>query len=1203
MKIKLNYVLFILRRKLLINMMRTFIFFCFTAAFSFTPSNVLSQNAKIKIESDKTLTVDEVFDLIMQQTDYKFIYQEGIFKDFPKVEVNKGIIKANELLEKSLSNGNFVVSVGNDNTVVVKEKITNSKPQQYQIKGVVIDQSGQPLPGANILEKGTSNGTQTDFDGAFSLQLASKNATLVISYIGFTTQEIALNGRTNITVNLQENAAALEEVVVVGYGSVKKENLTGAVDQITARQIENNLGPNTGQLLQGIAPNLNVTLDNGGINEEANINIRGIGSINGGSDPLILIDGVQGNLNRINPRDIESISVLKDAASSAIYGARAAFGVILVTTKKGKEGKLKVNYNTNYSWSSPTINTDNFITDGLDWARLSDKLSLLENSSTYLGYTQEDYDYLEARRQDPTLPSVLIKTVNGAERYVHYGNTDWWNTIFSDAQASSEHNLSLTGGTEKVNVFLSGRFYTRDGIYKINKDVLDTYTIRAKINAKPYEWLEIGNSINVYTKNYTEPATNARYIDGTRNSEDWRKFTFHAAPLYLPRNPDGSLIIKGAYTNNRDIADGTFADLIYGKSKAEDKDFEVFNTSTFTINVTDGLKLHGDYSFRKRQQSEWVRIIATPYTNQPNGAGVALYKTNTETYKELERNTLYQAINAYADYEFHPLENHTFSALVGFNQEWNSFKRNIASRNGNLSESLNSFNLATGDNIFLTSTENEWAIRAGFYRIKYNLLDRYLLEFNGRFDLSSRFPYEKRLGIFPSTSVAWKLHNESFYKSIKPYVNTLKLRGSFGTLGNQNVGEYDYISTMEVNQGSYISNGSLTNYFTTPNAVSSNYTWEKSETLDFGVDLSAFKNRFSVTYDWYQRDIKDMLTPGVALPSVFGTTPPKENAADLRTKGFELSLTWKDEFKISGKPFRYNVGFTLGDSRTFITKWDSPTGDIRDFYVGREMGEVWGYTVEGFFQTDDEYLDHADQVLVNQRIRNNYLINHPVAGDIKFADLDGDGQISGDQYTVANHGDLKKIGNSNPRYNYGITLGADFAGFDLNVFAQGIMQRDWNPGQDNSFFWGPFARQYENFYPKSIEANSWTPENRDAYFPRLAVYAVQESRVYDTSNISNDTFSRNVYEGSQLRVNSDKYLQNAAYLRIKNITLGYTIPQKLVSKLHLDNVRLYATGVNLFTFSPLYKNNPDRTVDPEQLGNGNDYPFTKTYAFGLDIKF
>jgi len=667
----------------------------------------------------------------------------------------------------------------------------------------VVDENNQPLPGANIIEKGTTNGTQTDFDGQFSLEVNNSNSSLIISYIGFLTQEVTLNNQTSLTIKLVEDAAQLDEVIIVGYGSVKKENLTGAVESISSKQLENNIGPNTSQILQGVAPNLNVSLSNGSINEEADIDIRGIGSINGGS-PLILIDGVQGNLNRINPRDIASISVLKDAASASIYGARAAFGVILVTTKDAKSGKIKVNYNTNYGWSSPTIRTDNFITDGLDWARLSDKLSLLENTSTYLGYTDEDYEYLEARRQDPSLPSVLIKTVNGAERYVHYGNTDWWNTLFSDQQMSSEHNLSLSGGNEKMNFYLSGRLYERDGIYKINKDVLNTKTIRAKISAKPYEWLNLTNSINVYKKDYSEPATNTRKVSGSKNSEDWRKYTFHGAPLYLPRNPDGSFIIKGAYTNNRDIADGTFADILNGKSRAEEDDFEVFNTTSLSIKLLEGLELKADYSFRNRNQSEWVRLISTPYTNQPNGQGVALYKENKQLYKELERKSLYQAINAYADYTFNPLENHTFSALVGFNQEWNTFKRNIASRNGNLSENLNSFNLASGENIFLTSTEEEWAIRAGFFRVKYNLLDKYLIEFNGRFDLSSRFPVDNRLGLFPSTSVAWKMSEEGFWEKLKPVVNTFKLRGSFGSLGNQNVGAYDYISTMDINQSNYI---------------------------------------------------------------------------------------------------------------------------------------------------------------------------------------------------------------------------------------------------------------------------------------------------------------------------------------------------------------------------------------------------------------
>lgn len=1135
----------------------------------------------------KEATLVECFSELTNNSDYTFSYGEDIIKRTEKFSLNLSNSTITEILNTLSKQANFDYSINKKNIIITSKRKNLDKPlnKGFKILGQVKDVSGFPLPSVNVIEKGTKNGTITDFDGKYEIEVSTSNSILQYSYLGYFTETVKVGDENYIDITLQENESKLDEVVIVGYGTQNQINVTGSVTKIDPEDFINNLAPSTDQLLQGVAPNLNVTLSDGDINNEADINIRGIGSINGGQ-PLVLIDGVQGNLNRINPRDIESISVLKDASSASVYGARAAFGVILITTKQAKAGKVKVNYTNNFGWSTPTIKTDNFITDGLEWARLSDKLSLLENTSTYLGYTEEDYAYLEQRRQDPTLPSVLIKNVNGAERYVHYGNTDWWNTVFENWQPQSEHNVNLSGGSEQVNFYLSGRYLQRKGIYKINPDELDIYTLRSRIITNPAEWIKIGNSTNIFSKNYTHPATNTRRLDGADNSEDWRKYTFHAAPLYLPRNPDDSLIIQGAYTNNRDIADGTFADLINGKSKGVEKDFEIFNTSTVKITPSKGLTLNADYSFRKRQQSEWVRIIATPFTNQPNGEGVSLYKPNTQQYKELERNTLYQAINAYAEYEFKPLEKLQIISLAGFNQEWNSFKRNIASRNGNISENLNSFGLANGDNILLTSTEEEWAIRGGFYRFSFNFLEKYLLELNGRFDLSSRFPSGDRLGFFPSASVGWIVNKENFWEKINLPVNTLKLRASYGELGNQNVGAYDYISTFSIAQSNYIVEDAQINYLTTPQPVSSNFTWERSKTLNLGIDFGMFKNRFTTTFDWFQRDVVDMLTQGTQLPSVFGANEPDENAADLRTRGFELTIEWRDQFELGNSDFKYNASFILGDSRTFITKFDNPNGDITQFYEGQELGEIWGYSVDGFFLSDDEYLNHADQTLVNERITNNYLINHPVAGDIKFQDTNGDGVISPGDLTLENHGDLRRIGNTTARYNYAVRLEFEYKGFDFNIFGQGIMQRDWNPGTDNGFFWGPFARQYQNFYPKSIESNSWTPENPNAYFPRLAVYAERGGP----------------YEGAQLGVNSDKYLQNAAYFRIKNITLGYTIPRSFLNSIFIDNVRVYFTGINLFTFSPLYKNNPDRTIDPEQLGNGNAYPFTKTYAFGIDVK-
>lgn len=1168
--------------KNLIRIMKITFAILFIACLQVKAIDSFAQKLTINLQN---ASLSKVFLEISNQSDLNFVYNEKFLKTANKVSVNYINTDAKVVLDACFKNQPFSYII-NNSTIIIKPitKLVGLNPILDKITGIVQDADGRSLIGVAIAIKGTTKGTTTDVNGNFVLN-ANKGDVLVVSYIGFKTQEITYGELNTLNIVLQTDTQGLDEIVVVGYGTQKKINVLGAISTISTDDIKNNLGTSTSQVLQGIVPNMNINLSSGDINDDPSILIRGVGSINGGS-PLIVVDGVPADINKINPQDIESISVLKDAASASIYGARAAFGVILITTKSGKEGKIKTNYNSNFGWSAPTIRTDNFITDGLDWARLSDKLSLLENTSTYLGYSQDDYDYLEARRLDPTLPSVLIKTVNGAERYVHYGNTDWWNTIFSDAQASTEHNLDVSGGTDKTKFYLSGRYLTRDGIYKVNPDVLNVYNIKNRLSMKPAKWIEVGNSINIYKKNYDSPATNARNIDGSSNSEDWRKFTYHAAPIYLPYNPDGSLIIKGAYTNGRDIADGTFADLLYGKSNANEKDFEIFNSSNLVINLAKGLTVKADYSFRNRTQNELVRIISAPYTNQPNGTGVELYKPNTQTYKELQRNTLYQAINAYGEYQFKATKDLNITTLLGYNQEWNNFKRNIASRNGNLSDNLNSFNLATGNNISLTSTEEEWAIRAGFYRVSLNLKEKYLLESSGRFDLSSRFPTENRSGFFPSVSAGWIISNEDFWTNMNTPVNTFKLRASYGELGNQNVGNYDYISTFAVRQGSYIANNGLTNYLTTPQPISSNFTWERAKTLNLGVDLGVFKNRLNASFDWYQRDVVDMLTQGTKLPSVFGASEPRENAADLRTKGFELTTSWRDKFKVGKSDFRYNMSFTLGDSRSYITKFDNPNGDITQYYVGQELGEIWGYTVDGFFQTNDEYLTHPDQKLVNQRIVNNYLVNHPIAGDIKFADLDGNNVINAGDRTLANHGDLKRIGNSTPRYNYGFRFGAEYKGFDVNIFAQGIMKLDWRPGTDNGFFWGPFSRQYQNFYPKSIEANSWTPENTGAYFPRLATYAERGGP----------------YEGAQLGVNSDKYLQNAAYLKVKNITLGYSIPQKVTSKIHLDNVRLYVTGVNLFTFSPLYKNNPDRTVDPEQLGNGNDYPFTKMYSFGIQVK-
>ena len=1167
----------------------SFLAFLLFVCLSVLPA-MAQQDSNITLDV-KNETVENVFKTLGQQTGLKFFYDQDVVSSAPRVTIQVKSASLQSVLNQissqtqlSFNRDNNTITVGKKQAVDTPNIHSNTKA----IKGLVIDANGEPVIGANVLVKGTTNGVITDIDGNYTLNNVPDDAIISISYIGYQPQEFKASSKDLAKVVLTEDSEMLDEVVVVGYGTIKKTNLSGAVAQISSKEIENRISANTGSALQGLIPNLNVSFSDGAINKKASFDIRGVGSINGG-EPLILIDGVEGDLNYINPKDIASISVLKDASSAAIYGARAAFGVVLVTTKNPQAGAVQVNYSNHFGWSSPTINTHNFITDGLEWARLSDKLSLLENTNTYLGYTEEDYAYMEARKKDPSLPSVLIKTIDGVERYVHYGNTDWWNYIFSNSQPSMEHNISLSGGTEKMRFYLSGRYYQREGIYRINPDKMKSYTLRSKIDFQILDNLRVSNTTNLYLSDYNYPVTNTRKLDGNNNEEDWRKYTYHASPLFLPRNPDGTIMINSPYSSGRDIADGTFADLTYGKSRGTDSEYDLMNTISIQFTPIKGLDLNADYSFRKESPYSRQLRVSTPHTNQPLGEGITKYKPNTELYKERHWHSMYQAINAFATYSHTFNEKHNLKAMVGFNQEWEHWERTIAMRNDPISEDLGSFNLTTGENIELQGGKVDWAIRGGFYRFNFDFNGKFLVEFNGRFDLSSKFPHNNRLGIFPSGSLAWRVSEENFFMPLRPVIDNFKLRASYGTLGNQNVGPYDYIARMKAQTGGYIVNGAYQTYLSTPDAISSNFTWEKSATIDFGVDISMFNGRLTASYDWYQRDTYDMLTQGKELPGVFGADEPQENAADLRTRGFELSINWRDRFMLANKPFEYNVGLSLADNRTIITKFDNPSGLIDEYYVGKELGEIWGYTIEGFFQTDDEYLTHADQLKVNKRIHGYYLVNHPVAGDLKFADLDGSGVIDAGKQTLSDHGDLRRIGNTTPRYSLGLNLGFNYSGFDFSAFFQGIMKQDWWPGKDNGFFWGPFTRQYLNFYPKSIESMSWTPDNPDAYFPRLAVYAANEG---------------GDYEGSQLRVYSDKYLQNARYLRLKNITLGYTLPTQLIRKIKfLKSVRVYVSGENILTFSPLYKNNPDRTVDPEQLGDGNAYPFSKTFAFGFDIKF
>jgi len=1067
-----------------------------------------------------------------------------------------------------------------------------SQTRTVAAEGIVQDEKGVPLQGVSVTvqnrDSTISVSAISDNIGRFVFEKLKKgeNYHFIFSYVGYKKQILAgysYNGVHPISlfVNLVLENRALDEVVVVGYGVQKKVNLTGAVSQVDGKIFMDKPVANVAQSLQGAVPNLNITFDDGHPGSGGKFNIRGMASItNTGGSPLILVDGVPGDINMINPQDVESISVLKDASSAAIYGARGAFGVILVTTKQGKSGKIQITYNTNYGIQKQTTRTD-FVTDGFTMDSLVDVSFARHNGSSYTKYTDDDYAELKKRQTDKSLPSVVIQNRNGKDQFVYYGNTDWYHWLFQKTQPSMSHNLSVTGGSDKINFLVSGRFFNQQGMYQpyLNTDIFHSYNFRAKINAKVTNWLSLYSNTQFAANDYTWP--------GWGYNTNYFNFAVHALASYVPTNPDGTY----TYTTNLNsysIGNGIFADLQHGKTKGGNRNYDFSNTIGFNINVLKDLIITGNYTFELSPYSNYQRRTLIPYSIFP---GTVSYLG----YDQLNQNVhldQHHTVNLYGTYE-KSFEKHHLKLMTGYNQELQTYTYNGGMRQNLLSEDLNQLDLGTGQQQN-GGNASQWALLGFFGRLNYDFDSKYLIEFNGRYDGTSRFPPESRFGFFPSVSAGWRVSKESFFSPLTNVVSELKLRGSYGSLGNQSIGSgssnlYPYIPVMNTSLVNWINNGTQTQTLRVPSPISPNFTWEKAATLDGGIDMNFFKNRLQISYDVYQRKTTGMLINGATLPAVFGAGSPKQNAGNLQTNGFDLSVQWNDVLRVGNKNFNYNFGVVLSDYTSKITKFDNPSNLLSNYYVGEQLGEIWGYTVDGYFKTDEE----AQSYSVNQTFVNKQILGSPGewkklhAGDMKFVDLNKDNVINNGQNTLADHGDLKRIGNSLPRYSYGITGGFNWNNIDFSFFFQGIGKQNWFPGSDAGMFWGPYSRPYFSFIPKDMPGQMWTPENPNAYFPLLRGYEAYSG-------------------GGELHSTNDKYLQNLAYIRLKNLTIGYMLPQELTTKLKLQKLRVYFSGQNLLTFTKL----KTKYIDPEQIAsgsaddtNGNDYPFFKNYSFGLDVTF
>ena len=1048
--------------------------------------------------------------------------------------------------------------------------------QSETATGIVKDAFGEVV-GASVVVKGTTNGVVTDFEGKFSLENVKRGDILEIAFVGYKTQEVKWNG-TPLNILMVEDTEMLEEVVVVGYGTQKKVNLTGAVAAIDGDVLESRPITNIGQGLQGVVPNLNVTVS-GAPGQGSSFNVRGNTSINGGS-PLVLVDNVQMDPNLVNPEDIASISVLKDAASAAIYGARAAYGVILITTKTGKKNsKPQISFNASGYWTSPATEMHNVNT--IDYLTMRD-IAYQNNGGSGSLAGPELWKYAQAYANGTYKYTEFFDESLNASQWQYNGSTDWFNELYT-TNFSQQYNVSMNGGNENTTYYMSLGFADQQGILKMTDDTYQKFNVNLNISSQVTKWMKVtGKVMHTYTKE-THPTGSANsgissYGGMLKNdlsplmpvthSHTGRLIREEGAPAindptlgitttgglkYVEENRTDYYAGQGGYTNPYSVA------RLGGLTDTKKNDLWI--SGAVQLTPLEGLVINADYTWNFYNNG--AQAVGKNFYEYRAVAGTELYYpwTNPSYVQYTNSEDYYNSLNLFAEYTKQLWDKHNFKVMVGYNQEYKHTKYFGASRKNLISTSVPDLDMATGDRS-TGSSESHWGTQGYFVRLNYNYDERYLLEFNGRYDGSSKFPKGDRFAFFPSFSVAWRASQEKFWEPIDEWWNDMKVRVSYGSLGNQAVsGNFPYLAGYGTSELGYLLGGEkplVVNPYT--KLVASSLTWETVNQINVGVDFGFFNNRLTGSFDWYRRDTKDMLGPADELPAVLGASLGEVNNASMKTTGWELSLGWQDKLE---NGFGYWAKLALSDYQSEITEYNgNKAGKISGYYVGKKMGELWGLVADGLFQTQEEIDNYLSQTGL-QNVKYT-------PGDVKYVDVSGDGKIAWGQETIYDKEGTDKtiIGNDTPRYQFGITLGAEYKNFDLEVFFQGVGKRDIALG--GAQFYG-FTSQWDVPYTTALDY--WTPENTDAYFPA-------------------PNWNKWVN-----RETSTRYLQDASYMRMKNITLGYNVPQNFLKKVGISKLRLYVTGENLFTFTDLID-----SFDPETLNNLT-YPITKKVAVGLNLTF
>ena len=1055
--------------------------------------------------------------------------------------------------------------------LLLNVQFLNAQSSTINVKGVVNDAMG-PVIGASVVEKGnTGNGTITDIDGNFSLNVSS-NSTLIVSFVGYKAQEIPVAGKTFFTIDLKEDNEMLEEVVVVGFATQKKVNLTGSVGTATAKDIEARPVANAVQALQGVIPGLNISNSgNGGeLNATKSIDVRGTGTVGkdasgnafSSGSPLILIDGMEGDLNSINPQDIESISVLKDAAASSIYGSRAPFGVVLVTTKSGKSGRAQINYNMNMRYSTPIKMPD--MANSYEFVNLFDDAEY-NGSGKHLytdEYRQFVYDFMTGESDD-----YIWGNGSGGKWNYDYSanNVNWLKEYYRNTAPSQEHNVSVSGGSDKMTYYLSANYMTQEGFMRYGTEDYDRYTITAKISAQLTKALKVDYSNRWVRTDYERPT----YM----NDDFYNHILRRARPVRAVYDPNGYLMSDINYI-------GVMRD---GGRHNEQKDamaqqLKITVTPLKNWNIIGEMNIKTDNNWNHWEQF----VVYSHYKDNPENTYTALTSANKDQVSEYSLKTTYLNPTVYSNYNFSLKEKHNFTVLGGFQAEIMKYRDMEGARTGLVTTDLPVLNLTTdADSYTLKGLYKNWKNAGFFGRINYDYNGKYLVEGNLRYDGSSRFRRGNRWILTPSFSLGWNVARENFWEKLADVVEVFKLRVSYGELANQNTTSwYPTYQTLGVttNGGKWLQNGALTSVASVPGLISTSLSWEKIKNTNIGFDFGALNNRLTGSFDYFWRKTKNMVGPGVELPAILGATVPSTNNTDLTTFGWELSIGWRDKVGELG----YGVKLNISDNQTRIDKYPNPTNSLSKYMAGELTGDIYGYTTIGIAKTQEEMDAHIASL---PKGGQTAIGSKWEAGDIMYADINGDGKIDNGSNTLDDMGDLKKIGNNTPRFRTGITLDAQWKGFDFSMFWQGVLKRDFDPGENSMVFWGTtgsgqwWSTSFKDHmdYFRAEDTASPLGANVNAYYPRP---------LFNNKNHKTQT----------------AYLQNAAYMRLKNLQLGYTLPKSLINKIGLQNVRVYVSGENLLTITGL-----SDTMDPETAGIGKQggtvYPLSRVYSFGLSVNF